>query len=79
MILEGIPRQIAESLVDKHGRLAEILSIMLRRRDAWRYKTAMVVWNDLYKESQRLQRLKDVAEWLNKQAHPKLPPWLTTT
>jgi len=76
MILEGIPRQIAESLINKHGRLTEILSIMLRRRDAWRYKTAMDAWNDLYKEFEQRKKLKEIVECLWKQLPPKLLPRL---
>ena len=76
MILEGIPRQIAESLINNHGRLAEILSIMLRRRDAWRYKTAMDAWNDLYKEFEQRKKLKEIAESLWKQLPPQLLPRL---
>ncbi len=72
MILEGIPRQIAESLINKHGRLAEVLSIMLRRRDDWRYKTAMDAWNDLYNEFEQSKKLKEIAEYLSKQKPPTL-------
>lgn len=76
MILEGTPRKIAESLISKYGRLVEILSIMLRRRDKYRYKTALDVWNDLYKEFNRQKKLKEIAEWLKKQPNPNFPPWL---
>lgn len=78
MILEGTPRKIAESLISKYGRLAEILSIMLRRRDKYRYKTALDVWNDLYKEFNRQKKLKEIAEWLKKQPNPDLPPWISS-
>jgi serine/threonine protein kinase len=78
MILEGTPRQIAELLINKYGRLAEILSIMLRRRDKWRYKTALAVWDDLYKEFTRQKKLKEIAEWLKNQPNPDLPPWISS-
>ena len=50
LINEGKPRQIAESLIDlggKTGKLADILSIMLRRRDQYRYHSAAEVRKDL--------------------------------
>lgn len=75
-IVEGIPRQIAEALISMHGKLAEIMSIMLRRRDIFRYKTAMDVWHELYNEFDRRKRLKDVAEFFEKQPKAILPPWL---
>ena len=79
MIIEGIPRQVAESLINKHGRLAEILSVMLRRRDAWRYKTAIDVWSDLYNEFDQRKRLEEIVERLRRQPHPKLSPRLIKT
>jgi serine/threonine-protein kinase len=53
MVLQGVPRQIAESLIPRHGDLARILSVMLRRRVDWRYQTVMDAWLDLFNESQR--------------------------
>ncbi|MDJ0732761.1 MAG: serine/threonine-protein kinase [Nostocaceae cyanobacterium] len=49
MINDGVPRQIAESLISNFGcgRLAKIISIMLRRRDCWRYKDVSEVQIDL--------------------------------
>jgi hypothetical protein len=76
LILAGGPRQLAESLTPVHGRLAEVLSIMLRRRHAWRYQTAMDAWRDLYQEFERRKKLAEIAEWLTRQPDPKLPPWL---
>jgi len=50
MITDGTPRKLAESLVPEYGGLAEILSIMLRRRDRWRYQNVDEVRQDLIKE-----------------------------
>lgn len=41
MIQDGLPRQIAESLISRFGMLAEIISIMLRRHDSWRYQNVL--------------------------------------
>jgi serine/threonine protein kinase len=40
MILQGVPRRIAEELTSTYGALAGVISVMLRRRDAWRYRSA---------------------------------------
>lgn len=50
MILDGIPRQLAEGLIPTWGRVAEIVSVMLRRRDQYRYQEARDVWGDLIQE-----------------------------
>lgn len=47
MIKDGLPRQIAESLISRFGMLAEIISIMLRRHDSWRYQNVLQVKYDL--------------------------------
>lgn len=62
LILEGHPRRIAESLISEHGKLAETISIMLRRRQIWRYKTAMEVWQELYQEAERRKRVWEPAQ-----------------
>jgi serine/threonine protein kinase len=49
-IISGIPRQKAEALVrsgGKAGQLAMVISIMLRRRDEYRYSSAWEVRNNL--------------------------------
>lgn len=76
IILSGEPREIAEGLVSKYGKLAEIISIMLRRRDKFRYKTAMDVWNELYKEFESMNRTREIMEHILKTPPQKLPPWL---
>ncbi|MDQ3473386.1 MAG: protein kinase [Acidobacteriota bacterium] len=51
-ILSGIPRQKAEALAitgGKAGQLAMVVSIMLRRRDEYRYSSAWEVHNELLK------------------------------
>jgi len=48
MIREGVPRQTAEALIPTHGRLAQILSMMLRRRAQWRYQSAEAVYTEMY-------------------------------
>src|SRR6266568_27241 len=50
MILNGAPRQLAEALIPSWGRVAEVVSVMLRRRDEFRYQTALAVWQDLEQE-----------------------------
>lgn len=55
-ILNGIPRQIADSLVPVggvFGQLARVISVMLRRREAYRYKTAL----EIHAELSRIQTL----------------------
>ncbi|MBU6400131.1 MAG: serine/threonine protein kinase [Verrucomicrobia bacterium] len=68
-ILTGVPRQIAESLVPVHGRTVEIISIMLRRRDAYRYKTASQALVDFDAE---LKRCEDLDHRI---ANLALQPW----
>lgn len=58
MILDGLPRQIAESLIVQHGQLANIISKMLRRHNEYRYKTVMDVWQELYTEYNRIQEVR---------------------
>ena len=43
MIQDGLPRQIAESMISRFGMLAETISIMLRRHDLWRYQNVLEV------------------------------------
>lgn len=76
MILAGEPRQAAEGLINKHGKLAEIISIMLRRHETFRYGTVMDVWQELYDEFTRRNHIREIAESWGKQPPPKLPPWL---
>jgi serine/threonine protein kinase len=62
-IFAGIPRQKAESLIDlggTKGKLAEIISIMLRRHDQFRFQDASEVYaelNKVIKTHDRLQAL----------------------
>lgn len=77
MILDGIPRQTAESLIPKFGGIADIISIMLRRRDVWRYGTVSEVRQALQAEFER----RDAAEkfrdrLMHRQQRPLLPPGL---
>jgi len=76
MILEGAPRQTAERLISKHGKLAEIISVMLRRRHRFRYKTVMAVWRELYDEFRRRNRIREIVEFWKKQPPSKVLPWL---
>jgi serine/threonine-protein kinase len=49
-ILAGVPRQKAESIIPAGGslgELAKVVSIMLRRRDEYRYRSAPDVYNEL--------------------------------
>jgi eukaryotic-like serine/threonine-protein kinase len=51
-ILAGVPRQKAESLIHTggaSGELARICSVLLRRRDEYRYRTALDVYQELSK------------------------------
>jgi len=55
-ILQGVPRQIADSLIrfgKEYGELAKVVSVMLRRREIYRYKSA----GEIYKELYRIQQL----------------------
>ncbi len=40
MINNGVPRELAEQHIQSHGRLADVISKMLRRREEYRYHTA---------------------------------------
>lgn len=63
LISSGIPRQTAESLISSggtKGKLAEIISVMLRRHDQYRYQDAAEVYRHLsnvVKVHDRLQAL----------------------
>lgn len=49
-IMNGVPRQIAESLIPlgrERGELARVISVMLRRRESYRYKTAAAIHTEL--------------------------------
>lgn len=76
MILDGIPRQIAESLTSTHGRVAEIISVMLRRRDAYRYKTAADAWTDFEAEFKKQENIGQMISALVRQKPMAFPPWL---
>lgn len=74
-IINGVPRQLAESLIPTHGSLAVVISAMLRRHEEWRYQTPADVRTDLVNELQRL----NILEHLQKQFEatsptPILPP-----
>lgn len=76
MILDGIPRRIAESLIPIRSRTAEIISVMLRRRDAYRYKTAadaLIVVDAEFKRQVSIEGF--VASLANPQPFMLLP-WL---
>ncbi len=55
LINEGQPRKIAESLIEKFGNLAYIISCMLRRRVEWRYQSALQLKVDLDNELHTIQ------------------------
>ncbi len=76
LIMDGRPRQLADALVSEHGTLAETISKMLRRRQAYRYASAMDVWQALYQEAMRRQQLHELASWAAQQAPAQMPPWL---
>ncbi|MDT4966066.1 MAG: hypothetical protein QOJ64_803 [Acidobacteriota bacterium] len=51
-IMDGVPRRIAESQIPiggERGALARVVSVMLRRREAYRYKTAQEIHGELAK------------------------------
>jgi serine/threonine protein kinase len=51
-IMDGVPRMTAESLIPyggKFGELARVVSVMLRRHEAYRYKSANDIINELAK------------------------------
>lgn len=77
LILDGAPRQIAESLIRTHGRTAEIISIMLRRRYAYRYVTAAHALNDFQTELENLQRSERLVDSLMHTKPFRLPAWLS--
>ncbi len=75
LILNGVPRQIADSLVPSFGNLAGIISVMLRRRDRWRYQNAMAVWTDLDKEFKHLERIQEIQRLLLQSEKPTPTGW----
>lgn len=51
-IMDGVPRMKAESLINTggdYGELARVISVMLRRHEAYRYKTGSEIYNELSK------------------------------
>ncbi len=64
MILEGVPRRLAESLIPMHGGTATILSKMLPRHDVYRYKTAAHAQAALEAEFRNLDNMERVLSWL---------------
>ena len=74
MILEGVPRRLAESLIPKHGVTARILSKMLPRYSAHRFTNAAQVETAFTAEFWRLHNLEQfVARFLllGQQAAPQ--------
>ena len=61
MILDGVPRRWAESLIAAHGETAKILVRMLPRHDAYRYQTAGEVEAAFAAEYQRLESMEQFA------------------
>lgn len=76
MILDGTPRQIADSLISTHGKLADVISVLLRRRDQYRYKTAQEVWAELETEYRKQENIEQMINSLLQTNKPTLPPWL---
>jgi serine/threonine protein kinase len=76
MILDGIPRRIADSLIATHGRIAEIISIMLRRHDVYRFSNAMEAWKEFEKEFKNQENIEQIINSLTKPMGINLPPWL---
>lgn len=76
MILDGLPRQITEALIPTHGRTAEIISIMLRRRDAYRYQTVADAWTDFEAEFRKQESIEHIIKSLPTPKGLSLPPWL---
>ncbi len=76
MILDGVPRQTAESLIPTHGPTAEIIAIMLRRRDAYRYKTALDAWTDLEADFKQRETIEEIIARLPPPPLLSLPAWL---
>jgi eukaryotic-like serine/threonine-protein kinase len=64
MIQDGLPRQIAESLISRFGMLAEIISKMLRRHDSWRYQNVLEVKYALQTAFDQHQVLRVNQNWL---------------
>lgn len=72
-ISAGTPRQIAESLISAggtKGKLASVLAVMLRRRDEYRYRSAIEVFDDLYSVIKTHELIQASI------AAPKKRPWL---
>jgi len=76
MILDGTPRQLAESLIATHGRTAELISIMLRRRDKYRFQTAQQAWTEFENECRYQELVEEIAKSLTQPSGLTLPPWL---
>ena len=76
MILDGTIRGIAESLIPVHRKTAEIISVMLRRRDAYRYKTAAEAWAEFDNEFKLQESIERIIASLPPPQELTLPPWL---
>jgi len=76
MILDGVPRRIAEGIVTTHGRTAEMVSIMLRRRDVYRYSSAQEAWAEFDAEFKKQETVEQMINALSKPKELTLPPWL---
>lgn len=70
MILDGIPRRKAESLIPTRGRIARILAKMLPRHRIYRYGTAADAIGDLQAEYGRLGSIEQSLSLLL----PRVPP-----
>jgi serine/threonine-protein kinase len=79
LILDGVPRQIADPLIPTHGRVAQIISIMLRRRKEYRYKSAADAWADCEQEFRRQEGIERIITSLPGPRGITLPPWLKNT
>jgi eukaryotic-like serine/threonine-protein kinase len=77
MITDGRPRQAAEGLVQEFGPVAEVLSVMLRRREEWRFRSAREVREALQAAFDERQAFEKFRDWrIRRQQRPQLPPTL---
>lgn len=75
MIEDGVPRQLAEAQMPLHGRLAEIIAMMLRRRTDWRYRSPAEVRTHLQEELNRVLGIDQmIAKLFAQQPRVSVPP-----
>lgn len=73
-IVDGVPRKLAEEQIQNHGKTAEIIAKMLRRRTDWRYQTPAEVRAELQEQLNQLIAFDQFFSRLAPHSPPSTPP-----